>query len=89
MLTCKIYEYQVVNYNLMAYEDSMAEQSPCGKAIQDEPIQVQGDDGNVAIRIPDGSVVVLSPDAAEETSDRLWKWAMAGRRKQRLRDATD
>jgi hypothetical protein len=57
--------------------------------VQDEPIEVHGDDGNVAVVAPDGSVVVLSPEAAEETSDRLWKWAMSARRKHRRRTAED
>jgi hypothetical protein len=60
-----------------------------GKNVRDEPIQVNSDDGNVAMTAPDGSVVVLSPDAAEETSDRLWKWAMAARREQRQRETAD
>ncbi len=85
----KTHAFQVVNRNLTTYMRSMTEQSPQGEPVQDEPIQVQGNDGNVALTAPDGSVVVLSPDAAEETSDRLWKWAMAGRLQQRRRDATD
>jgi hypothetical protein len=73
----------------MTYKQSMVEQSPRGAMVQDEPILVQGNDCNVAITAPDGSVVILSPDAAEVTSDRLWKWAMAGRLQQRRRDATE
>jgi hypothetical protein len=60
-----------------------------GKQIQDEPIEVLVEDGNVAMTGPDGSVVVLSPEAAEETSDRLWKWAMLARQQQRRTEAAD
>ncbi len=56
------------------------------KAVRDEPIEVCAEDGNVAIAGPDGAVVVLSPEAAEETSDRLWKGAMFARGQQRRRE---
>jgi hypothetical protein len=46
-------------------------------------MEVLAEDGNVTLAGPDGTRVVLSPDAAEETSDRLWKWAMRVRREQR------
>jgi len=32
---------------------------------------------------------MLSPEAAEETSDRLWQWAMKARREQRRKDTAD
>ena len=67
----------------------MAKTSAPDRTIQDEPIQVQGDDGRVAITVPDGSVVLLSPEAAEETSDRLWQWAMKTRLEQRRQDTAD
>lgn len=52
------------------------------KEPQGEPIKVQAEEGNVAFAAPGGVVVVLSPDAAEETSDQLWKGAMVARRQQ-------
>ena len=57
--------------------------------VQDEPIEVLAEGGNVALAGPDGIVVVLSPEAAEETSDRLWKWAMCARRQQREIETSD
>ena len=57
------------------------------KEVRDDPMKVLADDGNVAVEGPDGKVVVLSPKAAEETSDRLWKWAMRVRRKRRAGDS--
>ena len=59
------------------------------KEIREEPIEVLADDGNVALTGPDGTVVVLSPEAAEETSDRLWKWAMYARHQRRHREHSD
>ena len=53
------------------------------KEVHDEPMEVLAEDGNVTLAGPDGTRVVLSPEAAEETSDRLWKWAMRVRREQR------
>jgi hypothetical protein len=58
------------------------------KDVRDEPLEVHGEDGNVALFGPCGSVV-LSPEAAEETSDRLWKLAMTARRHQKRADSTD
>jgi hypothetical protein len=54
--------------------------------VQHEPVEVRVEDGHVALAGPDGAVVALSPKAAEETSDRLWKGAMFARQKQRERD---
>ncbi len=56
------------------------------REIHHEPIEVSAQDGNVAMAGPDGAVMVLSPQAAEETSDRLWKGAMFARGQQRRRD---
>ncbi len=54
-----------------------------GNNVYEEPIKILAKDGKVAVSGPDGSVVVLSPEAAEETSDRLWKGAMFARQQQR------
>jgi hypothetical protein len=54
-----------------------------------EPIEVGAADGNVTLASPDGTVVVLSPEAAEATSDRLWKWAMFARRQHRRANTSD
>ena len=51
--------------------------------VYGEPIEVIAENGNVTLAGPDGTVVVLSPEAAEATSDRLWKWAMCARKQQR------
>lgn len=53
------------------------------KAIHHSPIEVVVDDGSVALAGPDGAVVLLSPEAAEETSDRLWRGAMFAREQRR------
>lgn len=59
-----------------------------GHAIQGEQIEVLTEDGKVALSAPEG-VVVLSPEEAEETSDRLWKGAMLARQQQRQSDSSD
>ena len=53
------------------------------KEVHEEPIEVQAEDGNVALAGPDGALMVLSPEAPEETSDRLWRGAMVARGQQR------
>ncbi len=60
-----------------------------GNEVHEESIEVLAEDGKVALSGPDGSVVVLSPEAAEETSDRLWKGAMFARQQQRRTDSSD
>ena len=42
------------------------------KEIHDVPSQVVADDGNVSVEGPDGVSVCFTPDAAEETSNRLF-----------------
>ena len=41
----------------------------------DEPSEIVADDGRVFVDGPDGVDVALTPEAAEETSDRLLKSA--------------
>ncbi len=52
-------------------------------------IKVLAEDGKVALCGPDGSVVVLSPEGAEEASDRLWRGAMLARRQQKQTESGD
>jgi hypothetical protein len=49
------------------------------RTIYDEPSDVDADDGAVIIKGPDAVDVRLTPDAAEETSDRLNTSAMKAR----------
>ena len=49
------------------------------REVQNRPSHVAVQDGNVTLTAPDGTTVVLTPTAAEETSDRLWKGAMFAR----------
>ena len=49
------------------------------RTIYDEPSDVDADDGAVIIKGPDAVDVRLTPDAAEETSDRLNTGAMKAR----------
>jgi hypothetical protein len=39
--------------------------------VYDEPTEVKADDGKVVLDGPDGVDVLMTPDAALETSDRL------------------
>lgn len=41
------------------------------KKIYDEPSKVEAEDGVVFVRGPDAVDVLMTPDAAEETSQRL------------------
>ena len=49
------------------------------KTIYDEASEVDAEDGVVTIKGPDAVDVRLTPDAAEETSDRLTTGAMKAR----------
>ena len=49
------------------------------KTIYNEPSEVDAEDGIVVISGPDAVDVRLSPDAAEETSERLATGAMKAR----------
>lgn len=44
--------------------------------VHSEPSETEAVDGNVAVMGPDGVSVVLTPDAALETSDRLLNTAI-------------
>ncbi|HEX2803393.1 MAG TPA: hypothetical protein VHN55_05350 [Sphingomicrobium sp.] len=52
----------------------------------DTPSDVVADDGKVEVRGPDAVDVDLTPEAAEETSDRLLNAAMKARGDKRLED---
>ena len=47
--------------------------------IYDEPSEVDAIDGSVVVKGPDAVDVRLTPDAAEETSDRLLESALKAR----------
>lgn len=47
--------------------------------IHDEPSEVDARDGAVLVKGPDGVDVRLTPNAAEETSERLLEAAMKAR----------
>ncbi len=49
------------------------------KTIYNDPSDVDAEDGTVVIRGPDAVDVRLTPDAAEETSERLATGAMKAR----------
>ena len=49
------------------------------KTVYDEPSDVDAEDGIVSVKGPDDVDVRLTPDAAEETSDRLNTGAMKAR----------
>lgn len=50
-----------------------------GKTVYDEPSDVDAEDGVVVQKGPDDVDVCLTPEAAEETSDRLTTGAMKAR----------
>jgi hypothetical protein len=52
----------------------------------DTPSKVKAKDGTVKVRGPDDVEVDLTPEAAEETSDRLLNEAMKARGNRRLKD---
>ena len=49
------------------------------KTVHDEPSTVSADDGAVAMDGPDAVDVQLTPEAAEETADRLTNEAVMAR----------
>jgi hypothetical protein len=49
------------------------------KEIYNEPSEVRADDGVVKVKGPDAVDVQLTPDAADETSDRLLYGALKAR----------
>lgn len=52
--------------------------------IYDEPSEVDAEDGHVVVDGPDGVSVLLTPEAAEETSERLL-WGAAKAQGQKIR----
>lgn len=55
------------------------------KTVYDEPSSVDARDGNVHAEGPDEVDVELTPEAAEETADRLTERAVVARGQRRLR----
>lgn len=51
--------------------------------VYDEPTKVDAEDGNVVLDGPDGVAVLMTPEAAEETSHRLL-WGAAEAQGQRV-----
>jgi hypothetical protein len=52
----------------------------------EEPSSVTASDGDVLVKGPDSVDVGLTPDAAEETSNRLLEGSMKARGQRRLKD---
>ena len=59
------------------------------KITYDHPSKVSADDGAVAMDGPDAVDVQLTPEAAEETADRLTDKAVVARGQRRLRGLRD
>lgn len=56
-----------------------------GKRIYRQPSSVTAQDGDVLVDGPDDVDVVLSPEAAEETSNRLLEGSMKARGQRHLK----
>ena len=56
------------------------------KNVYEQPSKVRADDGAVAMDGPDAVDVKLTPEAAEETADRLSDEAVMARGQRRLKD---
>lgn len=56
------------------------------KRIYNEPSDVQAKGGKVSVEGPDAVDVYLTPDAAEETGDRLIEESVRARGQERLKD---
>lgn len=56
------------------------------KKIYEQPSSVTAQDGDVLVTGPDHVDVGLSPEAAEETSDRLLEGSMKARGQRHLKD---
>ena len=50
-----------------------------GKKIYEQPSAVTAKEGEVVVKGPDAVDVILTPEAAEETSDRLLEGSMKAR----------
>ena len=59
--------------------DSKSEKAMPDSTIYDEPTEVEAEDGVVILKGPDAIDVRMTPDAAEETSERLNTGAMKAR----------
>lgn len=55
------------------------------KPIYEQPSSVTAEDGDVLVKCPDAVDVALTPEAAEETSNRLLEGSMKARGQRRLR----
>jgi hypothetical protein len=56
------------------------------KQVYEDPSAVKAADGAVELDGPNGVDVAMSPDAAEETSERLLSQALKARGQRRLKD---
>lgn len=54
--------------------------------IYDQPSEVDAEDGKVVLDGPDGVAVLMTPEAAEETSERLL-WGAAKAQGQKIQKA--
>lgn len=59
-----------------------------GKAVYDQPYDVDAEDGSVVLCGPDQVEIWLTPSAAEETSERLLQAAMKARGQRYFSDDT-
>ena len=57
--------------------------------IYDEPTEVEAEDGKVVLDGPDGVAVLMTPDAAAETSHRLLFGAAKARGQQMAEERRD
>jgi hypothetical protein len=57
-----------------------------GKKIYNQPSVVIAEEGDVLVKGPDHVDVIFSPEAAEETSNRLLEGSMKARGQRRLKD---
>jgi hypothetical protein len=57
-----------------------------GDKVYDEPSEVKATDGKIEVEGPDEVHVSLTPEAAEETSDRLSTESVMARGQRRLRN---
>jgi hypothetical protein len=55
------------------------------KELYDKPSEVEAKQGNVEVEGPDKVNIAMTPDAAEETSDRLTQKALKARGQRRLK----
>lgn len=58
------------------------------ETIYDEPSEVDADSGVVAVKGPDHVAIKLTPDAAAETSERLFKGSIKAQGQRVRKDLT-